>query len=614
MSQSLFEPFHPLAAIATTPQTAKLLSPLCQTVDITLWLPESVALPNDKARHYQGPLKDWLSQAWHTHQGLIFCLATGAVVRLISPFLCDKAHDPAIIVVDATGNYVISLCGGHQGGADRLTQAIATQLDSTPILTGAASGLMLPGIDILGQPFGWIKGEGDWTGVSAAIARQETVQVIQDSGTQLWQKNLPQQHPFIFDSNPSPSPAAIVRISHRLIAAQPANNIPEVQWHPRVLWLGIGCTRGAPLELIEDSVNCILKKYQLASAAIAAVATIELKQDEVGLLAFCQKWQLPLKTFSASRLSSISVPNPSLIVEQEVGTPSVAEASALAALPDDTAQSLIVDKQVFKSETAAVTIAVSLSEKEETKRNGKLWLVGIGPGDLRQITPAAKTAIIQADAIVGYSMYLELIQPLLRPGQIVEAMAITQERQRAERAIELAQWGLSVAVISSGDCGIYAMGGLVLEKLQANGWDGITPTIEVFPGITAAVAAAARVGTPLMHDFCTISLSDLLTPRPVIEKRIEMAAMGDFVTALYNPRSEKRITLIEEAQAVFLQHRIPDTPVALVRSAYREEEAITLTTLAKMLTYPIDMLTVVIIGNRSTRQYEDWLITPRGYQ
>ena len=158
------------------------------------------------------------------------------------------------------------------------------------------------------------------------------------------------------------------------------------------------------------------------------------------------------------------------------------------------------------------------------------------------------------------------------------------------------------------------MGGLVLEKLQAVAWDGITPAIEVFPGITAVIAAAAKVGTPLMHDFCTISLSDLLTPRHVIEKRVKMAAMGDFVTALYNPRSEQRTTLIEHTQAIFLQHRAPETPVALVRSAYRKDEAIVLTTLAKMLTYPIDMLTVVLIGNCSTHQYENWLITPRGYE
>lgn len=229
------------------------------------------------------------------------------------------------------------------------------------------------------------------------------------------------------------------------------------------------------------------------------------------------------------------------------------------------------------------------------------------------MTPAAKMGIGQADAIVGYSLYLTLIESLKRPGQIIESLPITQERKRAQRAIELAQWGLTVAVISSGDCGIYGMAGLVLEELKYQGWDGDNPKIEVFPGITALQAAAARVGTPLMHDFCAISLSDLLIPWEVIKQRLEAAAKGDFVTAIYNPRSQTRITQIVEAQAIFLTYRNPQTPVALVRCAYRQDENIVLTTLAEMLTHEIDMLTTILIGNGSTFYHQNWMVTPRGY-
>uniref|UniRef100_A0A1D9GBF4 Precorrin-3B C(17)-methyltransferase n=1 Tax=Moorena producens (strain JHB) TaxID=1454205 RepID=A0A1D9GBF4_MOOP1 len=241
-------------------------------------------------------------------------------------------------------------------------------------------------------------------------------------------------------------------------------------------------------------------------------------------------------------------------------------------------------------------------------------LVGIGPGNIDQITPAAKTAISSADAVIGYSLYINLIASLRRPGQIIEALPITQETQRAKRAIELAEWGLTVAVVSSGDCGIYGMAGLVLEELRSRGWDGKTPQVQVFPGITALQAAASRVGAPLMHDFCAISLSDLLTPWPVIEKRLEASAAADFVTALYNPRSRNRTEQIAIAQRIFLKHRKPDTPVAIVVSAYREDENITLTTLDKMLEIPIDMLTMVLIGNQSTDIHQDWMITPRGYR
>ncbi|MFQ3626373.1 MAG: precorrin-3B C(17)-methyltransferase, partial [Cyanobacteriota bacterium] len=276
---------------------------------------------------------------------------------------------------------------------------------------------------------------------------------------------------------------------------------------------------------------------------------------------------------------------------------------------------LRVSKQIFRlpDHPGAVTIAVAQAEQEYTGRTGKLWLVGTGPGRLEQITPAAQAAIASADVVIGYSLYINLVAALLRPGQIVEALPITQERQRAERAIALARWGLTVAVISSGDCGIYGMAGLVLEQLQAQGWDGKTPAVQVFPGISALQAAASRVGAPLMHDFCAISLSDLLTPWPVIERRLAAAAAADFVTALYNPKSQTRTEQIAIAQRIFLNHRAADTPVALVRAAYRDEEQITLTTLGQLLDCAIDMLTTVVIGNQSTRLHEGWMITPRGY-
>ncbi len=156
-------------------------------------------------------------------------------------------------------------------------------------------------------------------------------------------------------------------------------------------------------------------------------------------------------------------------------------------------------------------------------------------------------------------------------------------------------------LVSSGDCGIYGMAGLVLEELQATGWNGKNPRVQIFPGISALQSAASRVGAPLMHDFCAISLSDLLTPWSVILKRLTAAASGDFITALYNPRSQKRTQQIVTAQEILSQHRQPDTPVAIVHGAYREDEQVILTTLEKMLDHPIDMLTTVIIGNTTTR-------------
>lgn len=604
----MLEAFQPLGAIATTENGAKKLQSVCRNV----WVPESLG-GIEGTQIYTGSLKDHVATLWQTHRALIFCLATGAVVRLIVPLLQHKSHDPAVVVVDETGKFVISLCSGHQGGSDKLTTLIAQLLQATPVLTSASTNLGLPAVDMLGVPFGWRRGAGNWTAVASASARGETVQVIQQAGSTLWQSTAIVKNSTL--SFTESSAAAKIYITPRLSTGQsialPLYPAPYIYWHPRVLWVGIGCERGTSKELISTAIEQICQEHQLATSAIIGIATIDIKADEVGLVELCRDRNFPLRTFSAEILRTVTVPNPSQVVAAEVGTPSVAEAAAMCAAKSQ----ILVPKQIYRQpqQPGAVTVAIAQAAQEYTGRTGSILLVGTGPGQLNQITPAAQTAISAADVVIGYSLYIDLISPLLQPQQIVEALPITQEQKRAQRAITLAQWGLTVAVVSSGDIGIYGMAGLVLEELQAQGWDGKTPNVQVFPGITALQAASARVGAPLMHDFCAISLSDLLTPWEVIEKRLVAAAMADFVTALYNPRSQTRIQQLNIAISIFLKYRNPHTPVAIVRSAYREDEEITLTTLDKLLETPVDMLTTVLIGNQSTRTHANWMITPRGY-
>jgi len=622
--------FFPLAAIATTPSSAQLLVPLTESMQLTLWVPVTVSVPNSQV--YKGSLSGHLKLIWSQYRGFIFALSTGAVVRLIAPLLEDKSLDPAIVVIDALGQYVISFCSGHQGGADLLTRLVAIELNATPIITGASTSLNLPAIDILGKPWGWQKGTGDWTRVSAAMAAPgETLEVVQDAGSPLWQQHLPLDHPFVFQEAEGRSqesagrsqqaagsrqqaegsrlePQARVWISATLRSLVTSSKIPEVQWHPRVLWVGIGCSRGTSKKLIQQAVEETCQRYNLATAAIAGLVSLNIKADEEGIIEFSESFKVPFLTYPAELLKDIAVPNPSSVVLKEVGTPSVAEAAAIVA-----GGTLIVPKQIFQDETGQVTVAIAQAEREYIGKQGALYLVGTGPGRLEQMTSAAKRAVIEADVLIGYSLYLDLIEALKRPGQIRESYPITQERERASRAIELAQWGLTVAVVSSGDCGIYGMAGLVLESLQQGGWDGQSPRVEVFPGISALQSAAARLGAPLMHDFSAVSLSDLLTPWPVIEKRLEAVAAADFVIALYNPRSQNRHQPLQRAWEILLKYREKNTPVGIVKAAYRLEEEVILTTLGEMLDAPIDMLTTVIIGNQSTSRHHQWLITPRGY-
>jgi len=244
---------------------------------------------------------------------------------------------------------------------------------------------------------------------------------------------------------------------------------------------------------------------------------------------------------------------------------------------------------------------------------GKIYLVGFGPGAEDQMTLRAKEAIIEADVVIGYSTYIKLVEDLL-DGKEVIRKGMTEEIDRCVLAYDKAQAGHKVALISSGDIGVYGMAGPTFEVLFEQGWTPSTGIkVEVVPGTTALCASASLVGAPLTHDFCSISLSDLLTPWPVIAARLEAAAKADFVVALYNPKSGRRVGQIVEAQEILLQHRAATTPVAIVKSAYRKRQHINLVQLSELKDQDIGMLTTVLIGNSKSFIKEGLLITPRGY-
>ncbi|ESA38677.1 precorrin-3b c17-methyltransferase [Leptolyngbya sp. Heron Island J] len=566
---------------------------------------------------YSGSLAPVVANCWGRATQLVFFLPVGAVVRLIAPLLQHKAQDPGVVAIDDTGQFVVSVSGGHQGGADALTRQCAALLGAEPVITSASAGQQLPALDLLGLPYGWQRGAGDWTEVAAALTQQRPIVVYQTCGGHLWRQLLSADAPFHFLDQETASTEAGLELSPKLWISdqlppeQSSEKSLQVCWHPRTLWLGLGCERGTSAELIETSMEQVLRDRNLAWSSIAGIASIDLKQDEVAFQTLAEQYQWPLRCFSAAQLAALAVPNPSDVVAQAVGTPSVAEAAALLSAQS---QELLVTKQVFKSDQGACTVAVARATQAYNARPGHLYLIGSGPGSLAQLTAAARTALLDCDVVIGYGLYLELLRPLFHPNQVIETSKITQEVQRAERAVTLAQQGLTVGMVSSGDCGIYGMGGLVLECLAQGGWDGQTPGVSVLPGITALQAVAARVGAPLMHDFCAISLSDLLTPWQVIENRLEAAAQGDFVVALYNPRSQTRTQGIKIALEILGRHRSPDTPVAIARSLYRSGESVHCLTLATVDVTTIDMLTVVLIGNSRTFLHQDHMITPRGYQ
>ena len=574
----------------------------------------------DGVKSYSDSLAPVVADCWHRATQLVFVLPVGAVVRLIAPLLYHKDKDPGVVAVDETGQSVVSVSGGHQGGADGLTRKCAALLGASPVITSASEGQGLPALDLLGLPYGWRRGAGDWTAVAAALAQRQAIAVHQTSGWSLWQQMLPEDHPFWLDpetraaeNKTETATMPQLWISDQVPPSRLSDRVespPLACWHPRTLWLGVGCERDTSPVLIEESLRQVLAERGLAWEAVAGLASIDLKQDEAAFQTLAAQFHWPLRFFRADQLSQLSVPNPSTVVAQAVGTPSVAEAAALLAAES---QTLVVPKQVFKGDEGACTIAVARAAQEYNSRPGHLYLIGSGPGALAQLTAAARTALLDCDVVIGYGLYLDLLRPLFHPNQVIETSPITQEVQRAQRAVALAQRGLTVGMVSSGDCGIYGMAGLVLECLAHHHWDGQTPRVEVMPGITALQAVAARVGAPLMHDFCAISLSDLMTPWDVIEQRLEAAAQADFVVALYNPRSRTRTKGIEIALEILRRHRSADTPVAIARSLYRPGESVRCLTLKEIDVNDIDMLTVVLIGNSTTFLHQGHMITPRGY-
>lgn len=240
----------------------------------------------------------------------------------------------------------------------------------------------------------------------------------------------------------------------------------------------------------------------------------------------------------------------------------------------------------------------------------KIYVVGIGPGNIEDMTIRAQKTIEGADLVIGYSTYIDLMKDYF-PGKEFISSGMTREVDRCRQALEKAAEGKDVALVSSGDSGIYGMAGIMLEVVEAAGAE---VAVEVIPGITAASAAGALIGAPIMHDFTVISLSDLMTPWELIYRRIDYAAQGDFVVCFYNPKSKSRSEYIGIAREVLLKYRKGNTPVGIVRNAGRQDERATVTTLNDMLAHEIDMFTVVIVGNSQTFVKNGKMITPRGYK
>ncbi len=520
--------------------------------------------------------------------------AAGILIRAVAPLLADKTTEPPVLCVSDDGAVVMPLLGGHRG-ANRLARRIADALGGVAAVTTA--GDVALGVALDEPPAGWaLANPDDAKPVMAALL---------SGGGAAMRGDVP------FDL-PQGDAVEIVGTE-----APETGGPARLVYHPMRHALGVGCARDADPDELWENVSAVLAAAGVAPGAVASVNTLDLKLDEPAMNALAARLGRPLRAFTAAELAGIEVPTPSETVRAEVGTASVAEAAALAASGGE----IVVGKRKTANTTAALARATDPITTLPGRPRGRVAIVSIGPGQSAWRTPEASRMIAEAEELVGYSLYIDLLGPLAA-GKPRADFPLGGEEARCRHALERAGEGRRVALVCSGDAGIYAMGALVFELLAREGDDAVTDAarrVEVVctPGVSALQAAAARAGAPLGHDFCAISLSDLLTPREDILKRLRAAAEGDFVIAVYNPVSMRRRTLLAEARDILLGHRPADTPVLLATSLGRPQESLRYRRLDELEVDEVDMLTVVLVGSSQTRLVRTGdgirMFTPRGY-
>lgn len=541
-------------------------------------------------------------------RSVIAICASGIVIRALAPVLGEKTSDPPVLALSADGKSIVPLLGGHHGA-----NALARQISD---LTGGHAAITTAGDVTFGlaldcPPTGWRVGNPqDAKSVMASLLAGSTARIDVCEGLD------PSLGDWLRDSTLPLSDDGPIRL--RITDRDEPGDAQTLLYHPPVLAVGVGCERDTPAEILSDLVGTTLSAHELSPQAVGAVYSLDLKADEPAVHALARSLDVPARFFSAAKLEAQTplLTAPSEVVFTEVGVHGVSEGAALAAVSEG--GTLIVPKTKGQRSTCAIARAYQpLDPQVMGHAQGKLTIVGIGPGCETWRTPAVSEAIRKCTDLVGYGLYLDLLGPLT-DGKARHQTNLGKEEDRARKALDLAAAGHDVCLVCSGDAGIFALATLVFDLLDHNkrpDWGRVDISVE--PGVSAIQAAAARVGAPIGHDFCLLSLSDLLTPREVILKRLEALGHGDFVVGFYNPVSKRRRDLLVAARDILLRYRPAETPVVLARNLGRHEETINVTTLAQLSPELADMLTLVLVGNSETRRIchggKDVVYTPRGY-
>ena len=550
-----------------------------------------------------GGTADHLRSLFADGRPIVGICAAGILIRTLAPLLADKRTEPPVVAVAEDGSVAVPLLGGHRGANDLARALVRVTGGHAAVTTAGDIGL---GLALDDPPAGWTMNDpARVKDAAAALLAGVSVSLTVEAGDVSW---LTETGLTFADGDGG------ILVTDRAVA----EDDDRLVFHPPVLAVGVGCARGTDADEVIDLVAQTMAGAGLSPGAVACLVSVDVKADEAAVHAAAAYLGVPVRFFSPETLEAQTprLANPSDVVFAEVGCHGVAEGAALAAVGGQ--GELAVPKKKSARATCAVGRSpAALAPETLGMKRGRLTVVGIGPGAENWRTPAVTRALANADEVVGYRLYLDLVDDVIR-GKPRHDSALSEEEARVRIALERAAEGRHVALVCSGDAGIYALATLAFELLdRENRADWNRLDIRVEPGVSAIQAAAARIGAPIGHDFCTISLSDLLTPWEEIVRRLEAAATGDFVVALYNPVSKRRRTQLETAQRILVGGRPASTPVVLARNLGRDGETIDVITLGELTPDHADMLTLVVIGNsqtRLTRRGEGrWVYTPRGY-
>lgn len=558
------------------------------------------------------PIRKKIAQLFAQKKVVIGICSAAILIRSIAAELKSKHDEPPVIAIDDQGKNIVPLIGGHSqasplGSAVEIAQKCATILGANAIITTAGDQNFNIALDNPPQAY-TLANPQDYKAFMGQLLDQKKVGFPSDFGW-LAQSRLPQ------DTDAKLK----ISISNQVGLGSESHLV----YCPKNLIIGVGCARGADVGELISLIIAELAARNLNPKAIAQIASIEVKSDEAGIHQVAKYFGVEARFFSAEILEqqAPNLLNPSDYVFEQVGCHGVSEGAALAASGKNS--QLICPKVKSLNGTCAIAQAAEPVTKLSGTPQGQLYIVGMGPGQESWRVPEATYMLEAAQDWVGYGLYIDLLGDMGN-GKNHHEFALGEEEKRVRFALELAAKGKQVALICSGDAGIYAMAALVYELLDlALDKGGVSAAakrvdVQMAPGISALQGAAARVGAPLGHDFCTISLSDLLTPWATIQKRIHAAAMADFVISFYNPVSKKRRTQLAYAKRVLLEFRPDDCPVILASNIGRPNEKIRYVNLIDLNIDDVDMLTLVMVGSSNSQKFsrgngQEYVYTPRGY-